>query len=217
MRQQLLPHRAQYAITRPNGTTAGVEAIVVVRSGAGWRIESELEATWPEQITATIDWELDQALLTRLLRINSRERYTGAHELELTITGNGLLAHRVAPDGPTQVELGWGPHAELDHISAAFATVMMERMDVAPGETREVDAVQLGTADLVPTIIPVVVRGLEYAGPVDGRDGQATTEAARVEWTVTQTGGASVISTTYAGALSSYGRLLRLTSLEASK
>ena len=175
---------------------------MVARAGAGWHIESELEAAWPEEITASVDWELDGRLVTRLLRINSHERFAGDHELELTISGNGLLAHRAAPDGPTQVELGWGPQAELDHLSAAFATVVVERLDLAPGSSAQVDAVQLGTADLVPTIVPVVV---------------SAEAATAIDWTVVATGHSTRITTAMGGAIASYGDLLALDRLEFSK
>jgi hypothetical protein len=169
---------------------------------AGWLIESELATSWPEEVTATIGWELDERLVTRLLRIHSHERFAGNHELELTITGNGLLAHRSAPEGPTQVELGWGPRVELDHLSAAFAMVIAERLDLASGTPVGVDAVQLGTADLVPTIIPVVAAP---HGPSE------------IYWTVVATGHSARITTAQAGAIAAYGELLALERIEVSK
>ncbi|HXA42332.1 MAG TPA: hypothetical protein VNV65_05370 [Candidatus Solibacter sp.] len=202
MREELLPHRAWYSITRPDGFIAGSELLTVERTGAAWHIESELKTTWPEEIATTIDWELDHRLVTRLLRIHSHERFSGDHELELTVTGNGLLAHRVAPDGPTQVELGWGPHAELDHLSAAFATVVVERLDLIPGNALEIDAVQLGTADLVPAIVPVVVSAAAATG---------------IDWTVVATGHSTRITTAAAGAIAAYGELLALDRLEVSR
>src|ERR1700730_10712366 len=119
MHGRLLPHRAGYAIASPDAAQAGVEELEVARAGAGWRIQSRVETSWPEAVVATVDWELDEWLVTRVLHIHSRERFSGECELELTISGNGLLAHRAALEGPTQVELGWGPAAELDYISAA--------------------------------------------------------------------------------------------------
>src|SRR5258708_32365909 len=155
MREQLMPHRAWYSITRPDGSITGTERLIVARAGAGWHIESELEAAWPEEITASVDWELDGRLVTRLLRINSHERFAGDHELELTISGNGLLAHRAGPYGPTQVELGWGPQAELDHLSAAFATVVRERVAPAPGNPGPGDAGPLGNRGPWPNVVAV--------------------------------------------------------------
>src|SRR3981081_37531 len=101
----LLSHRARYQVIGRGGEVAGGEELEVVRDEAGWRIHSRIETTWPEDIVATLDWELDEARLTRLLHVFSRERFSGEYELELTVGGNGLLAHRVAPDGATQVEL----------------------------------------------------------------------------------------------------------------
>ncbi len=202
MRGELHPHRAWYSITRPDGSIAGSERVTVARTEAGWRIESELKTTWPEEIATRIDWELDRRLVSRLLRIHSHERFSGDHELELTVTGNGLLAHRVAPDGPTQVELGWGPRAELDHLSAAFATVVVERLDLIPGKPLDIDAVQLGTADLVPVVVPVVVSAAAAGG---------------IDWTVVATGHSIRITTAQAGAIAAYGELLALDRMEVSR
>src|SRR5258708_9920724 len=186
MRGELHPHRAWYSITRPDGSIAGSERVTVARTEAGWRIESELKTTWPEEIATRIDWELDRRLVSRLLRIHSHERFSGDHELELTVTGNGLLAHRVAPDGPTQVELGWGPRAELDHLSAAFSTVVVEPLDLIPGKPLAIDAVQLGTADLVPVVVPVVVSAPAAGG---------------IDWTVGSTRQSTRIATAQARAI----------------
>jgi hypothetical protein len=213
---QLLPYRAGYDITTPNGGSAGAEELEVARAGSGWRIQSHIQARWPEEVVATVDWELDQAMATRVLRVHSRERFSGDHELELTVTGNGLLAHRNAPDGPTQVELGWGPNAELDYISAAFPAVMLARAGPAPGEVRRVDAVQIGTIDLVPTIIPLRLRGLPLESErVPRRLDHAA--AALVECAVIDTGQLAQISTATSGALLRYSGLLRLTWLEPTK
>jgi hypothetical protein len=198
----LLPHRARYQIIGRGGAVAGSEDLEVARGGAGWRIRSRIETAWPEEIVASLDWELDESMLTRLLHVSSRERFSGEYELELTVTGNGLLAHRDAPDGPTQVELGWGPNAELDYISAAFPAVMVARSDLAPGATRDVDAVQLGTADLVPITLGQRLRRIDPD---------------TVECTVVDTGHVAVITTAASGALVAYSGLLRLTSLEPTK
>jgi hypothetical protein len=220
----LLPHRARYQVLGRGGDVAGTEELEVAEDGAGWRIRSRVETTWPEDIVASIDWELDASMLTRLLRIFSRERFSGDYELELSVGGNGLLAHRDAPDGPTQVELGWGPNAELDYLSAAFPAVMVARSDLAPGASRDVDAVQLGTADLVPTIIGqrLVRIGPDAAPrlvPIPGASPAvaATVAASHVQCTVVDTGHVAVISTAASGALVAYSDLLRLTSLEPTK
>jgi hypothetical protein len=214
----LLPHRARYQVLGRGGEVAGSEELEVSRAGAGWRIRSRIETSWPEAIVASLDWELDGSMLTRLLRVFSRERFSGEYELELTVSGNGLLAHRDAPDGPTQVELGWGPRAELDYISAAFPAVMVARSDLAVGASRDVDAVQLGTADLVPTILGQRLRRIapEEASPADPDD-QVTAATTHIECTVVDTGHVAVISTAASGALVAYSGLLRLTSLEPTK
>jgi hypothetical protein len=220
----LLPHRAVYQVIGRDGGVAGTEQLEVVRGEAGWRIRSLIETSWPEAVVASLDWELDGALLTRLLRVVSRERFSGEYELELTVSGNGLLAHREAPDGPSQVELGWGPNAELDYISAAFPAVMLARSNLAVGGGRDVDAVQLGTADLVPTIIAQRLRRVDpganaEAAPARTGNAAGTADAATavVECTVVDTGHVALISTTAVGALVAYSGLLRLASLELTK
>src|SRR2546421_10405290 len=102
----LLPFHAAYAFVRPNGSEAGSEEVEVSAGTAGWRIQTRIQTAWPEEIVASVDWDLDRDLVTRLLHIVSRERFAGDAELELTVTGNGLLAHRQAQDGPTQGEVG---------------------------------------------------------------------------------------------------------------
>lgn len=213
---RLLPHRAGYTITSSMGDRAGVEELEVARAGAGWRIKSHIQTSWPEEVTATVDWELDELLVTRVLRIHSRERFSGDHELELTISGNGLLAHRHAPDGPTQLELGWGPAAELDYVSAAFPAVMLARAALQPGEVRHVDAVQLSTADLIPAVVPLRLHRLTLApgGVPPGFDQPA---AAVVECLVIDTGHVARISTAASGALLGYSGLLNLAWLEPTK
>jgi hypothetical protein len=154
-------------------------------------------------------------LLTRVLRIHSQERFSGYHELELTVGGNGLLAHRSAPDGPTQVELGWGPAAELDYISAAFPAVMLARTGPIPGQLRHVDAVQVATVDLIPAVVPERLRGLALG---DGNMPPGfDLPALVVECTVIATGHVARISAAASGALLSYSGLLTLDWLEPTK
>ncbi|HEX4632233.1 MAG TPA: hypothetical protein VH163_00255, partial [Gemmatimonadales bacterium] len=64
------------------------------------------------------------------------------------------------------------------------------------------DAVQLGTADLVPTIIPVFAA---QHGPSE------------IDWTVVATGHSTRITTAQAGAIAAYGELLALERIEVSK
>jgi hypothetical protein len=217
----LLPHRAGYEIIGPVGRPAGAEELEVALEGTGWRIQSQIRTSWPEEVVASVDWELDEFLVTRLLHVQSRERFSGDHDLELTVTGNGLLAHREAPDGPTQIELGWGPQAELDYISAAFPAVMLARSELAPGQVRQVEAVQIGTVDLVPVIVPQLLRGLpldsDDPAHEDLRQGPAGTAAAKVECLVGDAGHVALISTAASGALLGYSGLLRLAWLEPTK
>jgi hypothetical protein len=216
MRARLLPHRARYAITSRDGAQAGVEELEVARAGRGWRIQSRIQTSRPEEVVATIDWELDEWLLTRVLHIHSRERFSGECQLELTVSGNGLLAHREAPEGPTQVELGWGPAAELDYISAAFPAVMLARAGLAPGDVRRIDAVQVDTVDLIPIVVRQQLRGLplEPGSEPAGLDHPA---AAVVECLVIDTGHVAKISTAASGALLGYSGLLKLAWLEPTK
>lgn len=199
----LQPHRGTYTILGTGGAEAGREDLALEATSAGFQVRSTLTSEYPARLTATVDWELDAQLTTRLLVIHSRDGWGRDHELELTVTGNGLLAHRVAPDGPTQVELGWGPAATLDYLSAAFSTVMLARAGLGPGESALLDAVQLGIEDLVPEIVPREIRRL------DDEDG------ARYVSTVIATGHSAVLALDPSGALRSYAGLLRLDSLTA--
>jgi hypothetical protein len=243
MPKTLLPCRARYVFVRPDGSEAGSEEVEVSAGSAGCRIQTRIHTAWPEDIIASVDWDLDGDLVTRFLHIVSRERFAGEAELELTVTGNGLLAHRRAQDGPTQVELGWGPNAELDYVSAAFPTVMLARSGLEPGAARHVDAVQIGTVDLDPTIVALRLRELPAGDPRGApsrsapsmapssarvtppmapapghRAPEAGAETARrVECLVVETGHLATATATAGGVLLGYAGLLRLTSLDASK
>ena len=188
----------------------------MARDGAGWRIQSNIQTTWPEEIVAAVDWELDESLATRVLHIHSWERFSGHHELELTVSGNGLLAHRDAPDGPTQVELGWGPAAELDYISAAFPAVMLARAGLALGEVRHIDAIQVATVDLVPVVVPQRLRRLPLE-PENMPQVLDQPAAVVVECMVIDTGHVARISTSGSGTLLGYSGLLTLAWLEPTK
>jgi hypothetical protein len=122
---------------------------------------SELATTYPAGLTATVDWQLSDDLRTRVLRIDSSVEGLGDLELELAVTGNGVLAHRVAPDGPSQVEMGWGSNAELDYLSAAFATVIVARSRLAAGATRAIDVLHIGTEDLLPSTLSLELRAFD--------------------------------------------------------
>lgn len=163
------PHRAVYELAG-----GGSEVLVVRRDVDGWRIESRLEAA---EAQAEITWTLRRDLSTRVLQVTSRDALAEEHELELAVTGNGLLAHRVGPDGPSQVELGWGPDAELDHLSAVFSSVIAARSSLEPGQTRSVRAVHVGTEDLELTVIDQEYRSvgenrLVCATPTTGHEAE---------------------------------------------
>jgi hypothetical protein len=104
---------------------------------------------------------------------------------------------------------------------------MLARSGLAAGVTRHVDAVQIGTVDLVPTIVAQVLRGVPTGDPRGtppmahgpGRAApEAGTETARqVECVVIETGHLATATATAEGVLLGYTGLLRLTSLDASK
>lgn len=153
MTPRLQPHHARYALLDAAGAVAGREHLAVERDGEGYHLSSTLRTVYPSAVEVELEWRLDPRLATRLLYIHSLDAWGQQFELEATVTGNGLLAHRAAPDGPTQVELGWGPDAELDYVSAAFASVIMARSFSGDAHERRVDAVEFGVEDLVPTIV----------------------------------------------------------------
>jgi hypothetical protein len=200
MAAPLLPHSAGYTILTPGGAAAGTEELLVAAHGdGGLRVTSAIATEYPVPVEAGVDWELDAGLVTRRLLIQSRNGWGDSSELELTVTGNGLLAHRVSADGPTQVELGWGPDAELDYLSAAFAAVMAATTTIAAAETRHIDTVSIGVEDLLPE---VVARELTLL-PGDG-------ESRRLLNRVVETGREVELVLDPSGALRSYEGLLRL-------
>ena len=209
------PHRATYRLLRPDGSEGGVEDLVVAAAvDGGVLVRSWIDAGFPEALSATVDWQLDADLVTRLLHITSRDRWGDEYDLELTVTGNGLLAHRAAPDGPTQVELGWGPAAELDYISAAFPAVMAARARLEVGAATRVDAVQVGTEDLEPRIVPMEL-ALEDAAATVEQPGAGPTQCRRHRLGIPATGHSASFWTGAGGALLAYEGLLRLVSLES--
>ncbi|MEA2644948.1 MAG: putative glycolipid-binding [Chloroflexota bacterium] len=158
MRRLPAPHHAAYELLHPDGAAAGQERVEVRALGGGFMVTARLETRHPSPVDADIQWELDRDLVTRLLYIHSTDAWGGDAELELTITGNGLLAHRRAAEGPTQVELGWGPDAELDHLSMAFPLVMAARRDLPPGGAAVIDVVHVQLDDLLPVVLRQEVR-----------------------------------------------------------
>ncbi|HEY8740559.1 MAG TPA: hypothetical protein VIN56_08205, partial [Candidatus Dormibacteraeota bacterium] len=196
---RLQPHRARYRILDAAGATAGHEQLSVERSPGGFHLTSSLRTTYPAAVEVELQWQLDADLVTRLLYIHSRDAWGEEYEIEATVTGNGMLAHRSAPGGPTQVELGWGPAVEFDYISAAFPAVIMARTFSSGATVRGVDAVELGVEDLVPV---VVVRSYRRAsGQSDGITARCVTAA---------TGHVALIEVAPSGMLRRYEGLLEL-------
>jgi hypothetical protein len=205
MAPHLAPHSARYTVLGGDGSPAGTEELVVDRDSSHFHIRSRLTTGYPTDVDATVDWELDPSLTTRLLVIHSVNGLGEDTELELTVTGNGLLAHRAGSDGPTQVELGWGPNAELDYLSAAFATVMVARSALSPGRSRRIECVTIGIEDLVPEIVVRELTALESA------DGALTVANRAVE-----TGHSTTLAVDPSGALRDYAGVFRLNSLSLS-
>ncbi|MEA2682700.1 MAG: hypothetical protein QOK05_1028 [Chloroflexota bacterium] len=205
MNPVLRPHHASYALLDPTGAAAGREELSLEKRAGGYFYLSTLETTYPSETEAEVRWQLDERLVTRLLHIHSVDSWGEEYDLEVTITGNGLLAHRAAPHGPTQVELGWGPRAELDYISAAFPAVIMARSFAGGGSARTVDAVEFGVEDLVPVIV-----SRRYQ-----RTGQAAEGGITAQCLTEETGHASTVEVSAGGVLLGYEGLLRLEELDA--
>jgi hypothetical protein len=121
------------------------------------------------------------------------------YELEVAVTGNGVLMHRAAPEGPAQVELGWGPDAEFDYLSAAFTAVIVARSGLPAGGTRTLTAVQISAEDLEPMLVT--------------QEWRATDETT-FECLTRQTGHRAAVVVGAAGEVRSYEGLLELESLE---
>lgn len=204
MTPRLQPHRARYALLDPAGAVVGHEHLTVERDPLGYHMSSTLRTVYPAAVEVELQWQLDPALATRLLYIHSLDGWGQEFELEATVTGNGLLAHRAAPDGPTQVELGWGPDAELDYVSAAFASVIMARSFSGEARERRVDAVEFGVEDLVPAVVARRYHLLE--APVGG----GTIARCLTE----ETGHQALVEVGAGGALVRYEGVLELEELE---
>lgn len=166
MSVRLASHRAEYELLRPDGSLAGRERLEVRALDAGYIVSAEMDTTHPAPVTAQVQWELDAELATRLLIIHSTDGWGAEAELELTITGNGMLAHRRAPDGPTQIELGWGPQAELDYLSMAFPLVLNARRAPAGGGSEVIDSLHIGLEDLLPVVVRLEI-GRRTPGPAN--------------------------------------------------
>ena len=187
----MLPHRVRYDILAPGDEVVGFEELDFASASGGWRVRSDIEAGPPFEVSAHVEWELLPDLSTRVLQVLSRDGQGEEYELELAVTGNGVLAHRVAPDGPSQVELGFGPGVELDYLSAAFSAVLAARS--GPGR-RSVSTILIGTEDLD---LSVVERECEN-------------DAAGLLCRTPSTGHEARIEVGPSGELVSYAGLLRL-------
>ena len=201
-RAVLRPHTARYTFVDARGRDAGQENTEVARRTDGWLVTSRLELSLPESLTCDIEWHLEVDLATHILYMASTDHWGDDYTLEAAVTGNGLLASRTGPDGPTQVEMGWGPAVELDHLSASFTTVLLARWDKTAQPRREITTVYIGADDLVPEPLDqryrVVAR--DQAGPTT-----------RVERVTPSTGGTALITVLDSGMVQGYERLFRLT------
>jgi hypothetical protein len=196
---RMLSHRARYKLLGAEGEAAGVETLTVVVEATGaTRINSVLDTSYPTAIKSVVAWELTPDLVTRVLRIDSTVRRE-AYELEVAVTGNGVLMHRVAPEGPSQVELGWGPDAEFDYLSAAFTAVTVARSGLTTGRTRVLTAVQISAEDLEPMLVTQ-----EWTA----------VDATAFECLTRQTGHRARVAVGAAGEVQAYEGLLVLESLE---
>jgi hypothetical protein len=182
---------------------AGREELRMEPAGTGMVITSTTSAELPWLSRATLEWHLEAGLATRILYLSSSDGFGNDYELELAVTGNGILAHRTGPDGPTQVELGWGPEAELDHLSAAFSAVLVARSGFDSRAERVAETVVIGTEDLVPRPARHAYRLLP--------GGSGTR---RIEHRSLSTGHTAVMEARIDGPLVGYAGLLRLESLE---
>jgi len=95
--------------------------------------------------------------------------------------------------------------------------VMLARSGLEPGTTRYVDAVQIGTVDLVPIIVAQLLRAVASDDPDAAVPAAGAETAQRVECLIIETGHLATATATAKGVLVGYAGLLRLTSLEASK
>jgi hypothetical protein len=203
----LHPHLARYTILGANGMAAGTEELRTTPDGAGWQITSRIATGAPLGIRAELTWQLDGNLITRLLHISSRDALDDEYELELSVTGNGLLAHRRGPDGPSQVELGWGSDWELDYVSAAFTAVLLARSDFAHAPERRVRAVHIGVEDLEPTMLAQVYTAEVIAGSAPDDIGLV------LRCLTPSTGYRATITTNARGEVLSYENLFLLESI----
>lgn len=149
----LEPRRSRYTLLGPGGGVAGHEDLAIDRDANGWVVNTEVAAGAPWDLTARVTWHLGDRLETRVLAIATRNGFGEGHEVELAFTGNGVLAHRRGPDGPSQIELGWGPRAEVDYLSAVFSEVTLRRLAARHVVEEDVECLSIDAETLEPVVV----------------------------------------------------------------
>jgi len=197
---QLRPHRASYVFFDARGREAGRERMTIGRRPGGWIASSHLELTLPDALTCDIEWHLEEDLATDVVYISTVDHWGQEFYLEAAVTGNGFIASREGADGPTQVEMGWGPDVELDHVSACFTTVLLARWDLAAMPHRAVTSVFIPADDLLPEPLGQEYRVLENSPSMT-----------RVERLVPGTGSRAEIAVLPGGVVQRYEGLFELT------
>ena len=200
MPARLRPHRARYRFIDATGRETGEETISIGPRVGGWLATSHLSLTLPEAVTCDVEWHLEPDLSTHVIYISSVDHWGQEFYLEAAVTGNGLIASRAGADGPTQVEMGWGPDVELDHVSACFTTVLLARWDLAARPNRRVTSAYIPVEDLLPEV-------LEQEWRVANRDDDGAT----IVRTVPATGSVAEIRVNAGGVVTAYSGLFRLT------
>lgn len=200
MPADLRPHHARYAFVDARGRPAGQELMTIGPRPGGWIATSRLELTLPDALTCDIEWHLEPDLATHVIYITTVDHWGQEYYLEAAVTGNGLIASREGPDGPTQVEMGWGPDVELDHVSACFTTVLLARWGRGALPRRAVTSAYIPVEDLRPEPLEQEYRVLEDSASIR-----------RVERLVPGTGSRAEITVLPGGVVKRYAGLFQLT------
>ena len=173
--------------------------MTIGRRPGGWIASSHLELTLPDALTCDIEWHLEADLGTHVIYISTIDHWGQEFYLEAAVTGNGFIASREGADGPTQVEMGWGPDVELDHLSACFTTVLLARWDLGVRPHRAVTSVYIAAEDLLPEPLEQEYRVLEHSPSIT-----------RVERLVPGTGSRAEIAVLPGGVVDRYEGLFQL-------
>lgn len=171
----------------------------IARRRGGWLATSHLQLTLPEALTCDIEWHLEPDLATHVIYISTVDHWAQEYYLEAAVTGNGLIASRKGPDGPTQVEMGWGPDVELDHLSACFTTVLLARWDLSSRPRRTITSAYIPVEDLMPEALEQEYGVLEHSDAIT-----------RVERVVPATGSRAEIAVLPGGVVQRYEGLFEL-------